>query len=109
MLPDFESLKNSKKFLVISVIIPLCYSEGVGVKSNWINFILFINNRKNHSKNIIKGISFHNKMSIRNLVHKNRSRDKCFFKKVESIITEEVKLLVDTLLYKNVNKMIMSK
>ena len=42
--PNFESLKNSKEFHVISVIIQFYYGEGTGVKDNQINFIIFIYN-----------------------------------------------------------------
>jgi len=42
--PNLESFKNSKQFLVICVIIQLCHSESVRVKSNQVNFIIIINN-----------------------------------------------------------------
>jgi len=63
------------------------------------NFIFFINNRKDYSKNIVQS-SFHNELSIGNSVSENRSRSKCLFEKVESIMTEEVKLLENILLDK---------
>ena len=44
MLPNLKSFKDSKQFLVVCVIIQLCHSKSAGVKSNWINFIIFINN-----------------------------------------------------------------
>ena len=37
-------------------------------------------------------------MNIGNLVHKDRSKNKCFLEGVENIITEGVKLLEDFLL-----------
>jgi len=54
--------------------------------------------RKYCSKSIVQSISLHDKLSIRNLVSKNKSGGKCLFEKVESIITEEVKLPENILL-----------
>jgi len=42
--PNLESFKDGKQFLVMYVIIQLCYSKSAGVKSNQMNFIIFINN-----------------------------------------------------------------
>ena len=64
----------------------------MGVKDNWMNFIFFINNEKNCSESIVQSISFHNKLSIRNLMSENRSRGKCLLERVKSITTEEVEL-----------------
>ena len=69
----------------------------MGVKGNWMNFIFFIYNRKNYSESIVQGISFHNELSIRDLVYKNKSRDEYFLKKVESIMAGEAKLPRDIL------------
>ena len=44
VLPNLESFENGKQFLVICIVIQLCCSKSVGVKSNQINFIIFINN-----------------------------------------------------------------
>jgi len=44
MLPNLESFKDGKQFLVIYVIVQLCCSKSAGVKSNQMNFIIFINN-----------------------------------------------------------------
>jgi len=44
VLPNLESFKDGKQFLVMCVVIQLRCSESVGVKSNWMNFIIFINN-----------------------------------------------------------------
>jgi len=44
VLPNLEGFKDGKQFLVMYVIIQLCYSKNTGVKSNWINFIIIINN-----------------------------------------------------------------
>jgi len=56
------------------------------------NFIFFINNRKNYSKSIVQSISLHDELSIRNPMSKNGSRGKCLLERVENITTEEVKL-----------------
>jgi len=51
--PNLESFKDGKQFLVMCVIIQLHYSESVGVKSNWMNFIIFINNGEYCSESIV--------------------------------------------------------
>jgi len=42
--PNLESFEDGKQFLVMYVIIQLRHSKSVGVKSNQMNFIIFINN-----------------------------------------------------------------
>ena len=56
------------------------------------NFIIFINNGEDCSESIVQGISFHDELSIRNPMSKDRSRCECFLKRVESISTGGVKL-----------------
>ena len=56
------------------------------------NFIIFVNNGEDCSKSIVRGIGFHNELSIRNPMSKDRSRGKCFLERVESILTGGVKL-----------------
>ena len=98
VLPNFESFKNSKQFLVMYIIVQLCCSKNIGVKSNQMNFIFFINNGKDCSKSIVQSISFHNKLSIGNPISKNRSGDEYLLERVESIMTEGVKLPENILL-----------
>ena len=98
MLPNFESFKNSKQFFVIYIIVQLYCSKSAEVKSNWMNFIFFINNGKDCSKRIVQNISFHNELSIGNLISENRSRDEYLLKRVKSIMTEGVKLSGNILL-----------
>ena len=62
------------------------------------NFIFFINNGKDCSESIVQSTSFHNELSIENPMSKDRSRDECFLKRVESIMTEEVELPRDVIL-----------
>ena len=62
------------------------------------NFIFFIHNRKDCSKSIVQSISFHSKLSIRNPVSKDESRDEYLLERVESIMIERVKLLRNVLL-----------
>ena len=50
---NLESFKDGKQFLVVCIVIQLCHSKSMGVKSNWINFIIFINNKENCSKTIV--------------------------------------------------------
>ena len=42
--PNLESFKDGKQFLVMYVVIQLCCSESVRVKSNQVYFIIIINN-----------------------------------------------------------------
>jgi len=42
--PSLESFEDSKQFLVMYIVIQFCHSKSAGVKSNWMNFIIFINN-----------------------------------------------------------------
>jgi len=92
VLPNLESFKDGKLFLIMYVIVQLCRSESTRVKGNWVNFIIFINNGEDCSESIVRGISFHNELSIRNLMSKDRSKGKYFLERVESIYTEGVKL-----------------
>ena len=98
MSPNLEDFKDGKQFLVICVVVQLCRSKSARVKGNWMNFIIFINNREDCSESIVRGISFHNELSIRNPMSKDKSRGKCFLERVESILTEEVELPRNVLL-----------
>jgi len=64
------------------------------------NFIIFINNGEDCSKSIVWSISFHNELSIGDPMSEDRSKDKCLFERVESIMTGEVKLPKNVLLDK---------
>jgi len=41
---NLENFKDGEQFLIMYVVIQLHYSESAGVKSNQMNFIIFINN-----------------------------------------------------------------
>ena len=56
------------------------------------NFIIFVNNGEDCSKSIVQGISFHNELSIGNLMSEDRSRGKYFLERVESIYIGGVEL-----------------
>ena len=98
VLPNFDSFKDSKQFLVICVVVQLYYSESVGVKGHWMNFIFFVINGKHCSKSIVQSISFHDELSIGNPMSKDGGRDECFLERIKSIITGEVKLPRNVLL-----------
>jgi len=98
VLPNFESFKDGKQFLVICIVVQLCRSESARVKGNWVNFIININNGENCSKSIVQGISFHDELSIGNPMSKDRSRGKYFLERVESIYTGGVELPRNVLL-----------
>jgi len=92
MLPNLESFKDGKQFLVMCVVVQLCRSESVRVKDNWVNFIIFVNNGEDYSESIVRGISFHNELSIGNPMSEDRSGGKCFLERVENILTGGVEL-----------------
>ena len=98
VLPNLEIFKDGKQFLVMCIVIQLCHSESTRVKSNQMNFIIFINNEEHYSESIVWSISFHDKLYIRNPMSKNRSRCECLLERVESIMTGRVKLPRNVLL-----------
>ena len=100
VLPNLESFKDGKQFLVMYVVIQLHCSESAEVKSNQMNFIIFINNREDCSKSIVQSISFHNELCIGNLMSENRSGCECLLERVKSIMTGRVKLPRNVLLGK---------
>ena len=100
MIYNFEGFKNGLKFLIMSIIVQLHRGESLEVKDNWVNLIVFIYDKKNSSKSIVRDINFYNKLSIEDLVHKNKYKDKCFLQKVKSIIVEVIKLPRNVLLDK---------
>jgi len=52
VLPNLESFKDSKQFLVMHVIVQLRHDESAEVKSHQINFIFFINNERYGNRRI---------------------------------------------------------
>ena len=50
---NLESFKDSKQFLVMCVVVQLHCSESAGVKGNWVNFIIFVNNGEDCSESIV--------------------------------------------------------
>jgi len=87
MSPNLERFEDGKQFLVMYVVVQLHCSESVGVKGNWVNFIIFVNNGEDCSESIVQGISFHDELSIGNPMSEDRSGSKCFLERVESILT----------------------
>ena len=53
VLPNLESFKDGKQFLIMYVVIQLHYSKSMRVKGNWMNFIIFVNNGKDCSESIV--------------------------------------------------------
>ena len=53
LLPNLESFKDSKQFLVICIIVQLHHSKSMRVKGNWMNFIIFVNNIEDYSESIV--------------------------------------------------------
>ena len=82
--PNLESFKDSKQFLVICVVIQLCHSKSMGVKSNQMNFIIFVNNGKDYSESIVQSISFYNELSVRNPMSEDRSGINAFLRELKT-------------------------
>jgi len=53
VLPNFESFKNGKQFLIMCIVVQLHHSKSAEVKGDQMNFIFFINNEKDCSKNMV--------------------------------------------------------
>jgi len=53
VLPNLESFKDSKKFLVMHVVVQLHCSKSMEVEGHQMNFIFLINNGKDCSKSIV--------------------------------------------------------
>jgi len=87
VLLNLESFEDGKQFLIMYIVVQLYHSESARVKGNWMNFIIFVNNREDCSESIVQGISFHNELSIGNSMSEDRCGGKCFLKRVESILT----------------------
>ena len=64
----------------------------MGVKGDQMNFIFFIDNKKDYSKSIVQSIGLHDKLSIGNLMSENKSRSECLFERVEIIMIGEGEL-----------------
>ena len=62
------------------------------------NFIFFVNSKKDCSKSIVQSISFYDELSVRNPMSTNGSRSECLLERIEIIIIEGVKLSRDVLL-----------
>jgi len=66
------------KFFFISIGVQFHRSKSPRVKDYKVNFIVFVYNRENCSKSIVRGTCFYNELSIRDLVNKNGHGGKCF-------------------------------
>ena len=61
------------------------------------DFIFFINNGKNCSESIVQNISFHDELSIGNLMSEDGSGGEYLLERIENITIGGVKLLRDVL------------
>ena len=53
VLPNLESFKDGKQFLVIRIIVQLHHGESARVKGHWMNFIFFVTNKKDCSESVV--------------------------------------------------------
>jgi len=80
------------------------------VKGNQMNFIFFINNGKNCSESIVWSISFYNKLSIRNIMSKDRSRGECLLEReLKASQQKELNFYGMSFYVGHVNRITMSK
>ena len=84
---DIKGLKNYKKFFVICIVVEFYNLKYTGVECNKMYLIFFCHNWQYSYKSIIWDISFHNYLSVKDLVGKDWSRYECFFKDIECFPT----------------------
>lgn len=56
------------------------------------NLIIVSHNEENCSESIIRGIGFHDQLSIGNLMSKNQSSYKCLLERIEEFSTVVIKI-----------------
>ena len=78
--PNSKSVENSEKLLVMSVVVKFGRGESMRVESERVDFTVGSDNGKDCAEGIVGSVSFHNKLSIRNPMSKNRSSSKSTFK-----------------------------
>ena len=87
VLPNLESLKNSKEFLVMNIIVQLQRSKRPRMKSYGVDIGVRCNNREDCPEGIIGGIRLNDDLCVRSPMGKYRSRGKCLFQGVEQSST----------------------
>jgi hypothetical protein len=58
MMPDFETFKDGKQFLVMHIIVALGVSEGMGVECDGVDFTVGGHHGDDTGKGIVGGVSF---------------------------------------------------
>jgi hypothetical protein len=70
----------------MDVIIEFRGVECAGMKSNRMDLIVGVSDRKNSCHSIVRGISFHSDLSVRNPRTENWGRSKGFFQRFERLL-----------------------
>jgi hypothetical protein len=70
----------------MDVIIEFRGMECVGMKSDRMDLIVGVSDRKNSCHSIVRGISFHSDLSIRNPMTENWGRSKGFFQRFKGLL-----------------------
>ncbi|KIM58401.1 hypothetical protein SCLCIDRAFT_128192, partial [Scleroderma citrinum Foug A] len=81
MAPSPECFKNSKQFLVVSIIIQFRSCQSLGVKGDWMKLTVSAGNRK------YTGIGLHGNRGIRNEVSEDGHGGEGMFEGIEGAMT----------------------
>ena len=87
MSPRFESLKYCEEFLVVNVVVEFRRSESPGVKSDWVEFVVGGENRKDCSEGVVGGVGFDDDLGVRYPMGKNRSTSEGLLKSPKRLPT----------------------
>ena len=77
VLPDMEGLKDSKEFLVMSIVVEFRSTEGAGMESHRVDFSGVGFNQQDGSESVVRGISLNNDRSVQNPMGQDGCRGKC--------------------------------
>ena len=87
MVPSPECFKDSKQFLVMSIIIQFQSHQSPGVKGDRTKLTISAGNRKYTSDGVVRGISLHSNRGIRNEVSEDGCGGEGMFEGIEGATT----------------------
>ena len=83
--PNAEGLKDSKEFLVVSVIIELRCHKGAGVEGHRVDFTGVSLNGEDHTKGIVRGVGLNNNGFVGDPMSEDRGRGEGGLKGLERL------------------------
>ena len=87
MTPAGERLKDCQELLIISVVVQLCSSKGVGVKSNRVDLIVRASDGEDGGNGVVRGVGLYHDRSIRGPVNEHQCRGKRIIQAEEGLPT----------------------